>query len=563
MAITKSAKYFLMVIIICIPNLTLANTYSAINYTITPEFTGNVPFIKVEAEIKGQLSDKVFVDFPYKWAGSDYSKQIKNIKLNHPKGKIKFKKHNSNYVVITIPKTNSISLSYEIYQKPGNPAHVHETMIRKDLVHTTGYGIFATPNELKDIKDRKIEVSITWKNIPKEWKALSSYGTDEFLRFTTSVPQLLHALYVAGNLRIYQIGGSHAPVYLSLYGNFDWKDDLIISDISEIIKTQRSFFNDHDFPYYAISLIEGDDPNSMGGTGLYNSFTMYIPKGIGRLKYYTYLAHEHLHTWVVGKIHIHKDEQEELNYWWSEGFTDYYSRVLALRSGGLSIEEFIDECNQFLRSYYLSPVLNESNERIKQDFWKNYDVGKLPYYRGFVFAIYLNQLIKKNNPDNLLDNVMLDLFKDAKRYKFSAKHFKNVIKPYIPQGIDKEISMYIDQGKTIELNNMVPFLPLEKTTMGAYDIGFVKQEPSKEKVIKKIDKKSNAYKAGLRKGDKIIVWSVPRGYDPDQIITIKTTNKTFEFRPESQDKKKLYQLKSNLSAEDKIKIKKFFGMGSE
>jgi predicted metalloprotease with PDZ domain len=515
----------------------------------------------VEAEIKGRLSDKVFVDFPYKWAGVDYSKQIKNIKLNHPKGKIKFKKHNSNYAVITIPKTDSIGLSYEIYQKPGNPAHVHETIVRKDLVHTTGYGVFATPNELKDTEDKKVEVSITWKNIPKEWKTLSSYGTDESLRFTTSVPQLLHALYVAGNLRIYQIGDSHDQVYLSLYGNFDWKDDLIISDISEIIKTQRSFFNDHDFPYYAISLIEGDDPNSLGGTGLHNSFTMYIPKGKGRLIYYTYLAHEHFHTWVGGKIH--NNEQEELNYWWSEGFTDYYSRVLALRSGGLSIEEFIDECNQFLRSYYLSPVLNESNEKIKQDFWKNYDVGKLPYYRGFVFAIYLNCLIKENNPDNSLDNVILDLFKDAQHKKFSVGYFKNIIKKYIPQGIAEEISTFIDHGKTIELNDVVMFLPLEKTVMGSYDVGFIKQAAPKEKFIKKIDKKSNAYKAGLRDGDKVIAWSVPKGYDPDQIITIKTTNKTFEFRPESPDKKKLYQFKSNLFTEDKIKIKKFFGVGSK
>ena len=57
--------------------------------------------------------------------------------------------------------------------------------------------------------------------------------------------------------------------------------------------------------------------------------------------YYMYFAHEHFHTWVGGKIR--NDKQEELNYWWSEGFTDYYSRVLALRSGGLSIEKFIDE----------------------------------------------------------------------------------------------------------------------------------------------------------------------------------------------------------------------------
>jgi len=106
--------------------------------------------------------------------------------------------------------------------------------------------------------------------------------------------------------------------------------------------------------------------------------------------------------------------------------------------------------------------------------------------------------------------------------------------------------------------------PLEKTMMGACSSSFDGEAAMKEKVIKKIDKKSNAYKVGLRDGDKVVALNVPKKeYDPAQIITIKTTNKTFEFRPESPDKKKLYQFKPNLSAEDKIKIKKFFGAGSE
>ena len=68
---------------------------------------------------------------------------------------------------------------------------------------------------------------------------------------------------------------------------------------------------------------------------------------MSRVDYYKLFAHEHFHSWTGGKIR--NNEQEELNYWWTEGFTEYYSRVLALRSGGLSIEEFINDCNQFSR----------------------------------------------------------------------------------------------------------------------------------------------------------------------------------------------------------------------
>ena len=256
-------------------------------------------------------------------------------------------------------------------------------------------------------------------------------------------------------------------------------------------------------------------------------------------------------------ITFYNNEKEKLNYWWSEGFTDYYSRVLALRSGGISIEDFISECNQFLKNYYLSPVLNESNARIQKDFWKDYDVEKLPYYRGFVFAMYLNHPVKQNNNSQSLDNIMLDLFKSAKHKEFSIEYFKSIVKCYIPQGIDKQIFEFIDKGKTIDLHNITSILPIERIEMGVYDLGFDKQALEEKKVIKNICVKSNAYKAGLRNGDKLISWSFK--YDLDQIATVVTAVRTFIFKPEHPDKKMVYQFKSNLLQKDKVKIKTFFG----
>ena len=155
---------------------------------------------------------------------------------------------------------------------------------------------------------------------------------------------------------------------------------------------------------------------------------------------------------------------------------------------------------------------------------------------------------------------MLDLLKTATQQNFSAEYFRSISKKYIPQGITKELAMFINQGKTIELNKLVMFLPIEKTTMGAYDLGFNGQIFRKEKIIKKIRKNSNAYKAGLRNNDKVIDWNpLNKEHDPRQILTIKTINKMVRFRPEHPNKKTIYQLKTNLNQKNKIKIKKFFG----
>lgn len=49
----------------------------------------------------------------------------------------------------------------------------------------------------------------------------------------------------------------------------------------------------------------------------------------------------------------------------------------------------------------------------------------------------------------------------------------------------------------------------------------------------------NAYKAGLRDGQKVLGYDISNNGNPNQIITIKTANKTFKFRPEHYDKVEL------------------------
>jgi len=475
-------------------SITFANTYNSIEYNLDLSSIDN-SILKVEMILDGKFKDKIILNLPHKWASAMYTDQIKNFRCES-KYKTKIIKNNKDsQVIITIPKhytksySDKVIITYEVHQKSGNPSHVHEAIIRDNLVHAPGYGILSIPEELDD--DSKIRFIVNWININPKWKTISSYGISNRISKTLTYSELLHAIYVAGDLRIYKIIDNPSPVFLSLHGSFDIKDRDIVSDLSSIINSQRKFFNDFDFPYYAISIIEGDDPRSMGGTALLNVFTAFLPKGMERDGYYILFAHENLHNWIGGKIR--NNEDEEINYWWSEGFTDFYSRLISLRAGGIDKKTFVEEMNHFLQKYYLSPVNQEPNLRIKKDFWNNYDIEKLPYYRGFVFAIYLNNLIKKENPNKSLDDIMNDLLIASHSEKFSPLLFKNIAIKYIKNGVDEEILNFIDKGEIIPLENVE--LPMEKILMGKYDIGFNRELSMKNGAIQAIDTKSNAYKA--------------------------------------------------------------------
>lgn len=66
-------------------------------------------------------------------------------------------------------------------KKTGNPSNVHETIIRQNLIHSPGYGLFTLPEDIND-KD-KIEFNIEWNNISDSWKIISDYGISKSFKF--------------------------------------------------------------------------------------------------------------------------------------------------------------------------------------------------------------------------------------------------------------------------------------------------------------------------------------------------------------------------------------------
>lgn len=545
----RVSKWLLISVALFLSNLAFANDCSYIKYSITPYLTKK-PYVNVGVEITGSFSFPIIIDLPYKWAGTDYRKQIKNIKFANSNYQYKIQQNKDTFQLVITASDNlkSLKFSYDVHQKYNNPSDVMETIVRPHLIHTTGYGFLALPN---DFNNKNIKANINWENIPNNWKIISSHGIGNNINFIGSPKDLLHAFYIAGDVRLYQIMKGQTPVYLSLYGNFGLPDVKIIANTKKTIEVQRRFFKDYNFPYYLISNIEGDDHYSMGGTALKNSFAAFLPVSMDAVSSNILLAHEHFHNWTGGKI---QKADEELDYWWSEGFTEYYSRVLALRARQISLDTFIEECNNFFSNYYLSKVKNASNIKIKQEFWSNYDIHKLPYSRGFVLAIYLNNLIKRYDKNKSLDNVMLELFAEHKNKKFSIDLFKKILSKYIPEyEVERIIRLYVVEGQTINLAETSKYLPIEEAYIGSYEPGFDTEVFKRDRLIKGLKIDSRAYEAGLREGDKIIEWDIPKGYGySDQIVTVKTSNnKVVKFRPENSDKNLVYKFKNNLSAKEK------------
>jgi predicted metalloprotease with PDZ domain len=111
-------------------------------------------------------------------------------------------------------------------------------------------------------------------------------------------------------------------------------------------------------------------------------------------------------------------ESESL-YWFSEGFTDYYTSLLLLRAGLITSDDYVADYNSVLKNYYTSPFRNHSNKQILIDRLSNYDAQRQPYQRGNLLAHNWNAQIRAVTGGKYsLDDVMRDLFKSASRNGF-------------------------------------------------------------------------------------------------------------------------------------------------
>lgn len=519
-------------------------------YTFKPQLDKENPHLSVAVTFNGTAAGQTVVVFPDVWAGIDYKPQIRNIHIdNATMVPCNDGKHDQ---LVTHDPNAEITVNYEIHQQQGNPSTVQSAIIRPDLIHAPGYGLGAFPmyGQTMECLNDPINCIFKWI-VPETWQVMTSYGVGSEQTIRGSFLKLGHSLFVARETKLCWREICQKPIYFSFHGDFGLSEEELIEYARKSISKERSFFNDYDFPYYLISLIEGSNTSSQGGTCLENCTACYIPKSINKKDLYLLLSHENFHNWTGGKIKASGQGQEMA--WWKEGFTDYYSRVLGLRTGDLHPSDFIDEVNQILRNYYLSPVRNVTNKRIEADFWNNKDIEKLPYQRGFVFAIYLNDLIKRRISDqHSLDNVMWDLFDEG---QFSIEIFKKIVTKYISGGIDFEIEHYIENGETIDLWG-INELPFKHVKVYRYNLGFSDQSFLEKKIID-LDPISKAYEAGLREGDEIIGWSVYHGDSDQQASVTVKDGSTIVFYPQSPKKILVAQLDGDDSLSER-KIKQWF-----
>lgn len=493
-------------------------------YHISHDANNEKPSLNIQMEFNANPSGETVLLLQNKaWGQENLHNTVSNLKSKQAIEIIK-EKDSNRFVVKHAKNIDKIQFSYTIQQDTKDTLTTKNTyrpVVQKEYFHVFSHNLLMLPRDYVPTSDTAFNVTIEWEGFDNDFNLINSFDTNnKSQKITDTNERYFHsAVFTGGNYKPYILNIKGNKAVLGIRGDWEvFKDSTMAKVLEKTLHIQRDFWQDHSQKYFAVTMTPTylERGSSFQGSGLTNSFATFATnnKDLETEGLIYLFNHELQHNWIG---HLIKNDNEEEQYWFSEGFTDYYTIKNIAKNNIYNLNEsyFIKEFNQMIKALYTSPVKEAPNKEINYtNFWSSRDYGKLPYRRGALFAFYLdNKIRKESNGGKSLDDLMLAIKDDAQKseQRITHSYFISKANEFLKEDLTLFFDKHIEKGNLYNLESIFKefgyeFNPLTEV----FDLGFT--FTNDKLYIKDIDTNSNAFKAGLRKGDQISYRSYYNGY---------------------------------------------------
>ena len=375
--------------------------------------------------------------------------------------------------------------------------------------------------------DKPVRCEFRWVGFPKDWRLVSSWSMDTREETVeTTLRGLRKAIFAGGDFRT---ATSQRGLVLITRGTWPFSDAWMLNLMDRVSEVEASVWRDRGVAGHRVLL--APSTRTWEGEGRTHSLIMEGNPDTWDLRYFTRLfAHELFHEWNPRRLNYTDDEKL---YWFSEGFTDYYTVAALWRSGVWSFSEVIEDFNRVARRYYVSPARNLAASRMVELRQANVSANQLPYQQGYLLAA------RWSRSGTSLDRAMRSLM-ESNGDPLSNARIAKALHSIGVENVEEEIQRFIVDGGTIELRSKVwgACATEVNTEFRAFDIGFDWTGSERARIIKGAKPDSNAWRAGVRDGQKWTALDVGLGdptYQAEIEIEDDEGKRRIKFFPASAD----------------------------
>jgi predicted metalloprotease with PDZ domain len=338
-----------------------------------------------------------------------------------------------------------------------------------------------------------------------------------------TVADLIDSVMVGGDFRVIEAGERAPGVRLAIRGNWPRSDAEWRAQFSRIALAQRDFWGSGSEPYL-VTILDLPDMGlgsvSTGGTGRSDAFAFFSTTNAPAERLDQTMAHEMMHTWVPRRIGRLPLKDEQLQYWLSEGFTDWASWRANMLGGLWRAEDFARAFNESLKAYESSPARTAANRAILEGFWRDANLKSLPYQRGMLIATYWDAVVRRRTQgargfDDVLREMKrladrdgaLRVDRDLALTGGALDNLRTAMHAIAKHDIRDDLARFIDAGEPVPLAETVfaPCGTLATITRKTFHRGFdVEATLRANNVIQGVHVDGPAFAAGMRDGMKLI-----------------------------------------------------------
>lgn len=214
--------------------------------------------------------------------------------------------------------------------------------VKGDAVFFTGKALFITALDMQ-------EVRVDF-NIPKQWNLVTPWvpGCDERSYHIKDAIELTESAHFTGKFIKSRVTAAGATVNIGLGNALANSAPLIEGVLRGSLATAARLLGP--VPDQTFAVIADLEPKYSGGGTFVRSVSMLFqepPTVANRDEWGHIITHELLHLWLGGAI----QPAAEQEYWLTEGFTDYLSNLVELRSGLVTEQRFWERVREHHAKY--------------------------------------------------------------------------------------------------------------------------------------------------------------------------------------------------------------------
>jgi predicted metalloprotease with PDZ domain len=422
-----------------------------LSYTFAPHFRTSGPSLHIVVTFQGSETGSSRLELPTTWAGQrDLFNAIRNLKSEDSATVIK-PGESDGVRILQYPPKSKIRISYDLVDDWTGPLR-HPKEFRVVVQNT--HAIFNGQNGLihPEIGQMdSVETTFRWRKLPRNWTVASSFGTGKNdQHFKGEWRMVYGAVLSAGDFRLTRLESNGETLTLAARGSWVFSDRQAVDEILSIFRVERQFWGETKPKQFLVILTPYDqDLGSSDGTVFSNAFLLYLSRKQTFLtSEKSLLAHEVFHTWNPYRMGQADGEATE---WFTEGFTQYYQDRILLQAGLLSYPEYVDRLNQIVAAYWSSPDRNWSQTRWLEREHTGKPEYELPYKRGAMIALWLDQRIRKGSSNiHSLDDRMFALLESPEK-QLSTDTLIAALTKDLPLTDAASLRSFVEEGATIPL----------------------------------------------------------------------------------------------------------------